>query len=124
MQILSPPVLADQRRPNTPWPPSDAVRRVLAGTRRRYQGLGKSERPPLRQPQNIVGLFPLADLLVLALCGYWPLHALALRYLAKTPKDRKHRRQRRFDSRVGSVVAEVMVAELPAAVDYLIRGAA
>jgi hypothetical protein len=65
-------------------------------------------------------LFPLADLTTLAKCGYWPLPAPALAWLAVSPADRVRRRQRR-DRRIMAVVRDLLAAELPEAVALLLR---
>jgi hypothetical protein len=107
-------------RPEPPWPPAYAVRRVLAAARSRYHCLSPSRRPSLRDPRSYIGLFPASDLLALSCSSYWPLPREALAWLAEPPAARSLRRERR-ERGIAAVVREVLTADLPEAVAYLTR---
>jgi hypothetical protein len=107
------------------WRPLDEqrtgpARRVLAAARRRYHRLSITERPPLRQPYNIVALFTLPELVTLAECSCWPLPEHTLDWFARPPVA-DVRRRRRLRGWVASIVRDVLVEELPAAVTVLLE---
>ncbi len=104
-----------------PWPPPVHVRPALRRARRRLHALRPSCRPSLSDPSSCLGLFPPLDLLALAQSGCWPLPSLALGWLGEPPAERARRRKRR-EQRIAAVVREVMVAELPEAINYLSGG--
>lgn len=102
------------------WPPPGHARRVLRRARRRYHALQKVYRPSLGDPRSYVGLFKMNELVTLAKCGYWPLPWRALAWLVELATKRALRleRQRR---RVEAITRRLIAAELPEAVDYLLR---
>jgi hypothetical protein len=101
------------------WPPPRPVRPALAVARRRYHALPLASRPALADPVSYCGLFTLPDLLTLAGSACWPLSPEALTWIAEPPRARARRRRRRAE-RVTALVSDVLVAELPAAVAYLV----
>jgi hypothetical protein len=103
-----------------PWPPAVSIRRVLAAARRRYHATRLTDRPPLHQPQNVVGLFLLAELIVLAKSGYWPIPGKAQKWIALAPEERA-RRRRRLARRLADPVSERIAAEVPDLLEYLQR---
>lgn len=105
--------------PVSPWPPPRPARPALANARRRYHAERPVWRPSLGDPRSYCGLFTAGELVALAKASYWPLPERALAWLAEPPRDRA-RRWRRRERRVAAVVREVLAAELPAAVEFLL----
>ncbi len=118
--ILSGGVNGVNRRPQSSWPPPPPVLRVLAAARLRYHRTPQTSRPSLSQPHNAITLFPRGDQEILMRSNYWPLSERAIRFLGRTPAERRRSRGR-FERRVAEVVREVLAADLPAAVAFLLR---
>ncbi|HVS37902.1 MAG TPA: hypothetical protein VMS17_20250 [Gemmataceae bacterium] len=95
------------------------VHAVLAAARRRYHAAAHTERPPLDQLQNCIGLFTAPELVLLAKGGCWPLPEKAMALIATAPAERRRRRLlvRRL---ARAELRRILRAELPEAVAVLV----
>jgi hypothetical protein len=73
---------------------SSADGALLRRVRRRYHRLRPVERPPLDQPENVVGLLSALDCVELARAGTWPLSEDVQVYVATPPRKRRRRKLR------------------------------
>jgi hypothetical protein len=68
----------------------------------------------------VIGLLTLEDCFAIQEADYWPLSQRALNWISEAPQDRA-RRRRRKDLRIANIAVDVLAADLPAALDYLLQ---